>query len=250
VFAEWSESLKAGRTQAIDNPVIGGYPAAEWPVYLGRSSAPKGQKGKPMTQTIAELEKRFWQMSDGAFEHLRDRLFKTGRIRSQNASRSEVWAAWADILQEAAKGHASGIEVTPGQILARSEKDPVSKKEGLPDKYTIPNKQVNITDPMQASDVLSRALQDALGRNPTAAERQGFIAALNAAERANPTITRTTYTKQSSGQYATSSVTTGGVQPVSFAQDWVARQNPGEIGAYQAATTYMGALLQALGAPV
>jgi hypothetical protein len=134
--------------------------------------------------------------------------------------------------------------------------------------------QVDISNPEQSRALVQNVLSQALGRWATGAELEEFVGSLNAYQRENPTVTtRTTDvapetrtqtttesadgTSQSSetsvqgGESNTSTTTQQGATAEGAQQLLMeqAMESP-DYGAYQAATTYMDALLGALAAPV
>jgi hypothetical protein len=203
---------------------------------------------------IPSIMREFYRWSDAKVRGLAAKLFEAGILKNPNATRNEIWDGYKVLLMESSMRNAAGKPITPMQILNGYMKNPIgSGVDGAgakPSVYTTTQQNVNLTDPKAASAMLFSALQDRLGREPSAAERQAFIGALNAAEEANPTITSTTYKLTKSGAYDTSTRTTGGVTAQGFLADYTERHNQKEYGAYQAATTYMNALMQAIGAPV
>lgn len=90
----------------------------------------------------------------------------------------------------------------------------------------------------------TNAAREYLGRNPTKKEIDKFTNALNAAERAAPTVTTTT--PQTGGGTSTFT-TTGGVSGQIEAEEFMRRQ-PG-AGSYQIATNYFDAFIRAIGNP-
>ena len=95
------------------------------------------------------------------------------------------------------------------------------------------------------SDVYAtNAAREYLGRNPTAKEKQKFLNALNAAERAAPTVTTTTPLTDGGSSTVR---TTGGVSGELTAEEFMRRQ-PG-AGSYQIAGNYFDAFIKAIGSP-
>jgi len=97
------------------------------------------------------------------------------------------------------------------------------------------SQQVRLTDPQGARALINNALSQYLGREATAKEQQEFLSALNRQEARNPTVS------VSSGG---STVTTGGFNPSTFAQEYA--QGMGGSAEFQAATTYLDAFINAL----
>jgi hypothetical protein len=112
---------------------------------------------------------------------------------------------------------------------------------------TARNVSYDISDPLTAKAILNQSLAQQLGRQATKAELAAFTTALNAQEKANPSIT----TSVSDGAGNTSSSQTGGFSmnaKQQFAQDQ-AQAKP-EYQPYQQATTYFDAFLGAIKSPV
>lgn len=103
---------------------------------------------------------------------------------------------------------------------------------------------VSLSGRGQSDVYATNAAREYLGRNPTAKEKQKFLNALNAAERAAPTVTTTT--PLTDGGSSTVS-TTGGVSGTLTAEEFMRRQ-PGS-GSYQIATDYFDAFVRAVGNP-
>jgi hypothetical protein len=99
--------------------------------------------------------------------------------------------------------------------------------------------QMRLTDPATARGLVDNALSTYLGREADPKEQQAFLKALNVQEQRNPTVTTTSAT----GAGATS-VTTGGFNPTTFAEEW-ARGEEGSAE-FQTATTFLDAFMSAL----
>lgn len=103
--------------------------------------------------------------------------------------------------------------------------------------------QVQLTNPTNARSLVDNALDGYLGRKATQQEADAFYRALNVQEAKSPYVTTT-----SQSGSVSSSVTEGGFNPSTFAEDW-ARSQEGS-SEYQAATTYLDAFIGALKARV
>lgn len=122
----------------------------------------------------------------------------------------------------------------------------------LAGKHTTTSRSVDLMSPEDAKGMVRSLLQQELGRDPTQAEYEDFIATIHAAERANPSISRTTYTTNESGNTTSSSTTTrGGLSASGYEQALYekARKMP-SWGIWQAMGTYAPALFEALDAPI
>lgn len=164
----------------------------------------------------------------------------------------KVSQAYQRVLEMAALMYKAGRYVTPEEVLNRFIGGAGGGGVSRPTSYTETTKSVDLTNPKTARALLKQSLQDRLGRDPSAAEQQAFIAALNAAERENPTVRTTQYRlNPETQQYQMASQTTAsGLDPQAYLDEYAEEHNQKEYGAYQAATTYFNALLQAIGAPV
>jgi hypothetical protein len=122
-----------------------------------------------------------------------------------------------------------------------------------PYRSTTVTRDVNFMDPADAKALTRGLLQQELGRDPTKAEYEEFLHAINAAERKNPTVTRTTtrygYDEGGSfGPLGSNSVTHGGITGAGLNELMLdkARSQP-DWAEWQAVGTYFPALLAALG---
>jgi hypothetical protein len=214
---------------------------------------PNGQR----EMKIGDIMYWFFQWDQRKVDTLAAKLVKANLLPSINVTRNDVWEAFRKtVLMDAATQYASSPTKAPNveQILQGFMKRPVGDANGAqpkPSKYTTTNTQVNLSDPTEANSVFVDALRNRLGRAPTDVEKHAFLAALNAAQRANPAVTKTQYTLDpSTGGYDTSTGTTsGGVNPQQFADDFTMKNDGVEHGAYQAATTFFDAMMGAMGTP-
>lgn len=235
----------------------GSDPNAIWYAQAGNDLVFKSSNKRGPLLKVADLMWEFYQYSDAKVRSLAQQLYQAGWLQDPNVSRDNVWSAYRQILMEGAARYQADPTKAPTveQILNGYMKSPIGDGAGgagkKPSVYTQTQEQLNFTDPKQAAAMLSQTLQDRLGRAPSAAEKQAFMAALHTAEEQNPTVATTTYRlNPQSDTYDSSTKTTGGINPTGFLDDYSQGHNQKEHGAYQAATTYMNALMQAIGAPV
>jgi hypothetical protein len=208
--------------------------------------------------TLKDLYDQFYAMTDAQVQGLAEKLAQAGLIPKPNQDRLTIWKAWeavineAGSMSEAAKNTGQGNLVTPWQRLAAYMKTPLDDPRKVPlEAYSTTQKHVNLTDPNQAQVLLKSSLQQALGRNPTAAETQAYMAALHTAENANPTVTTTNFTPNQTGTaFNSSSTSQGGLNPTDYTSNYAQGHNQVEHASYQASTTYMDALMGALRATV
>lgn len=207
---------------------------------------------------------------------------------------NETLNAYLELLDDAAGRYLRGQKITPEQLLEQnvayrlprnanwdgsygdlvdvlgendidvSGVDEPDKAKDLSGTHTTTSTNTSVNrDVMEPNDAmaLTRAmLQRELGRDPTKAEFEDFVGAVQAAQRSNPerttsksTNTVTTNKKgrvvdsdTSSSSTRTGGITQAGVEDLMLRR---ARQNP-DWAEWQAVGTYAPALFQALGATV
>jgi hypothetical protein len=161
---------------------------------------------------------------------------------------SATGLAYRSMLELAARMRMTGTDITPDDLMAKGAAGMAVR----PQNYTSTTRDVNLTDPTQARQMLIQSLQDQLGRNPSPSEYQAFLGSLHAAERQNPTVTTRQYKLNAgTGQYDVgNSTTSGGVDPSAYTAQYGQSANPHEHAAYQAATSYYDAMIGALKAVV
>jgi len=209
---------------------------------------------------------------------------------------TETLNAYLALLNDAAGRYAHGQKITPEQLLEQNvayrlprganwdgsfsglqeifaENDIDIPVDALEDEekpkdlsgtftHTQTNTSVSrdVMDPNDAMALTRAMLHRELGRDPTKAEFEDFIGAVQAAQRAHPTRTKTTTTTtsttnkkgrvidtdNSSSSVTKSGITQAGIEDILLRR---ARQNP-DWAEWQAVGTYTPALFQALGATV
>lgn len=207
------------------------------------------------TMTIGEAMKVFYGWSTDKVRDLARRLVSAGYDKThginENSTREDVWKALGSLLRDAAAMHAANPSAgtTVDLLLKGYEKNPISGA-ATGQVASGPQTALSLTNPSQAKSILKDAITQQLGRAPTKAEHAAFLAALNEEERDNP-ITSTQTRDPGTGE-VTSGVTSGGVNQVSFADDFILgdEELAQDKKHYQMATSLMGALEGALGATV
>lgn len=187
-------------------------------------------------------------------------------LLTQGAGDLESYSLWQNLVNQAALYGAQGQQVGPLDILSGYVKgnsnggwikqgdfevNPVTgeKRYVGPKFKTTTQTNLNLSDPATARAIATKVFQDLLGRDPGQGEIGSYATALSQSEMQNPSNTTTTTQFDPTTGEATdaSSVTTGGMSDDAralLASD-EAKKKP-EYGAYQAATTYMHALDQAV----
>lgn len=154
--------------------------------------------------------------------------------------------------------HENNISTTGVEGVEEAEVKDLSGTRSSTSTNTSVNRDV--MDPNDAMALTRAMLQRELGRDPTKAEFEDFVSAVQAAQRSHPTKTTTkstnTVTTNKKGRVvdsdsSSSSTTTGGISQAGLEDILLrrARQNP-DWAEWQAVGTYAPALFQALGATV
>jgi hypothetical protein len=118
--------------------------------------------------------------------------------------------------------------------------------------HTMTQKSVDFMSPEDAKGLVRGVLQQQLGRDPTQAEYEDFLATIHGAERANPSTSTTTYTTDAQGNTTNQSTTSkGGLNQSGYDQLLYdkAKSMP-SWAIWQAVGTYAPALFAALDSPV
>lgn len=260
--ARADEALAARLGQATGNvkpedPLYGNLPDAM--VYLGSERVMHGQNltniKKSIVKPIAEVTAQINEWSPKKLEKFAVLAVAAGYLKTPTNNVDELESIWQALAIRSAKMYSRGVKATPWELLERYGTDPLGNKKALgPVTTTSISKNVNLSSPRDANTLVDAALSDRLGRSATKAEKKAFLAALNKAEKKEPTTTKTTTTTTGSGTENVSSTSntesSGGVNATSFAQEYALGHNKDEAGQYQALATYMPAFFQALGAPV
>lgn len=209
---------------------------------------------EPMWITAGELANEWYQMDAVERKRYKDTFILMGLINPQRATDQDYSQIWTSYAQQLARYNAAspGTRITIGDLLQadlkqKEEQDPTFAELLRTGKKTTTRTATNI---QKSSSLDSRALMDQaaralLGRKATDAENAKLLSALNKMETENPETTTTTQEEDMYGQILSqNSVTSGGVTQAARQQlaQQQAEANP-EYGAYQAATTYMGSLM-------
>jgi hypothetical protein len=245
--------------QLLSNQGLGSpfnYSAAVNPndqLFYGRR-VQSGRSGKPteaVFRSIGDLMQEVYGSWDrGKIASVGSKFVSAGWLQpGEETNLDKVAQAYQRVLEMAVMMTKAGRYVTPDDIL--NSYIGGAGGPSRPASYTEVTKSVDLTNPKTARALLRQTLQDRLGRDPTPAEHQAFLAALHQAEREDPTVRKTKYKLDAAtGQYQTESQTTqGGLDAQAYAQDYGHEHNQREAGAYQAAATFFPALMQAIGAP-
>lgn len=121
-------------------------------------------------------------------------------------------------------------------------------------KRTRTDRSARLTDPKSAQELADKVLEEHLGRKATKDEYRRFVAALNGAEQANPSVTTTTESYVDGVGTGSTSTTTGGLDSAGVAQvgdDFVSgdKKLKAESDKFLTETDYFNAAMAALGSP-
>lgn len=204
--------------------------------------------------TAGQLANQWYTMDAVERNRYKDTFILMGIINPQRATDQDYSSIWLSYVQQLAKYNAAQPnsmltigDLITGDLQKKEMTDPGLSELMRTGKRTTTRTSTNL---QKSSALDARALMDAaartlLGRRATDEESAQLLSAVNELETANPEVTTTTQEEDMYGQILNqSSTTSGGVSAASREQ--IAREkaeaNP-EFGAYQASTTYMGALM-------
>lgn len=219
------------------------------PVYMGTTNAP-GPVGMGMvlnTPTLDEVTQSYYSWDQKQKDKFLSQLSLAGYDTNgmKDAQAAQLWGAYAGQAAKYFNG-GDGQRFTPWDILAMDRR----KREAYlstPRTETATSTSVDLSTNADARAIFLQAAQSLLGRDPTKAETKVFQSALNAQERANPTVTTTTQNFIGDTLQDQQSTTTGGMGAEAktiLAMDDI-KKDP-EYGAFQAATNGMNWLMEAV----
>lgn len=201
------------------------------------------------TTTAANMYYGWTQAQQDAFR-AKMALVDSSYLTASDAALAAAWGGTNGLVQQSAAYAAAGKDVSPWDILAKDIASNAGGKGKYQGTQTRNIQTVNLTSAADANAIFTSAAQSLLGRAPTADELAAFRNNLSGLEKANPTNQTIEETFNPQGFMIDKNVlkSSGGIgaaaqQNLALQQ---AKTNP-EYGAYQAATTYMGALQELLG---
>jgi hypothetical protein len=211
----------------------------------GNTFAVKGGQQIPVDNmsTLDEASQQYYNWDNATKNKFITQLNLAG-INASGLSDTQLQAQWASYVGQAANYYAAGQRYTPWDILA---KDMASRESAPARSVTQTSTNYNMSSADDAHAIFLQASQSLLGRDPTKGEIATFKGRLNAYEKANPSVTTTTSSYKGNDLTGQTSTTSGGVSADSrnmMAME-KAKAEP-EYGAYQAATTYMDALMKTI----
>lgn len=238
-------------------------------VYMGptianakiRTSGPERidpETGKSYTteqvgdQTVNKDELLSWLSDESKVAQIKDAANKAGLAVQ---SYDDVAKLWGSVVDQAASSYSfGGKKVTPWALIQLRGKF-VGPDGRFQDKIST-STTVDEMAPEQARSMFEQAAQQALGRAPTKAEVDDFIAKAQTIAHENPAVSTTTSKVGFDGNVEVgnqSTITKGGADVVN-AKSQVAAMDQAkqseDYAAYQAAGNYFPMLFEALNSPV
>lgn len=211
-----------------------------------------------ITSKAADLLNAVYSLSDKDLQSLQAKLQAAGYSTKPGDDLTSTLSAYVSLIADVSSADANA---KPGsQNFHVSVDDYLNRKaaaNGVNADGTSNGKQksetstsVDLTDPTTAQGVLTKALADELGRQPTPQEVSDFTTALQSAEASNPTVktvsgSSDTLLGQTTGN--TSSTSSGGIGDLgTFAQNYVQNEHGPEVATDQIGNVY-GLAMKALG---
>lgn len=216
----------------------------------------------PNTMSANDAYMQFFQWND---KKRKDFIAQgiLGGLLNEGAGMMEASKVWKAMVGEAAMYNAAGTQISPWDIMSGYVKQSggagawvrqgdfeINSVTGErryvgPQFKTTTDTRVDLTDPRTAQAIATQVFQRAMGRNPKQGELERFAAALAKAEKANPitSVVTTEFDTTTGEAIGQNTVTSGGMTAEARAMigENQAKKDP-EYGAFQAATTYQGAL--------
>lgn len=232
------------------------------------AQAQLAQRGTPKWWTEQDAENQYFNWTQKQRDDFRAKGLLSGLLTA-GAGDLEAFNLWQNLVKQASLYGAQKQQVGPLDILAgyvkgnssggwiksadgQFETNPITGERRYigPQFKTTTQTQVNLTDPATAKAIATSVFQQLLGRDPGQGEISAYANALSQAEQQSPssTTTITQYDPTTGEAIGTNSVSSGGVTSEAqqqMAEDQIKKGK--EYGAKQAATTYMNALLSAVG---
>lgn len=158
----------------------------------------------------------------------------------------QLYTAWKQMLDRSKSLYAQGAKVTPFDVMAVAGGSP--GQAGGQGPKTVVQSQAFLSSADSARALLRSLISPWLGRQASEKEIDDFQAALNAAQRHNPTVTTAHY--NAAGEPVGTAVTKEGVNPQAFAERYLEDQFGNEHADYDTVARLMPAFYQAIESPV
>lgn len=206
----------------------------------------KGPFGMDMTLSLSMVAGAYYSWGDDTKNKFLSQLNLAG-YDTNGMKDAQIAQLWGSYAAQAAEYYARGTKVTPWDILAKDREQREAYMR-TPRSVTQSSTAYDMSTREDAHGIFLQAAQSLLGRDPTKSEITAFQKALNAYEKANPTVTTTTTNYMGDDVTGQTSTTKGGVKEGArglMAMEDI-KKDP-EYGAYQAATTYFDAMMEMIG---
>lgn len=274
-------AYRMSRSQSFQDPFIyvGTTPRNRAGRNSGSNAAEFGANPQIQGSTLSDLQREFIQMDAEKKRHWAYLMALTGYAGgsvaadpakaadfAKTAPLSQVISMHEAFLQDAAdQFNIYRRRITPDGLMNEMLSYRLGKSfsgdlnsvtpggaGSLAGTHTTTSKSIDYLNPQDAKDMVRNMLQQQLGRDPSQAEYEDFLATVHGAEAANPATSTTTYSTDAQGNTTNqSSVTHGGLTQSGVDQLLYekAKSLP-SWAVWQAVGTYAPALFQALDAPV
>lgn len=233
---------------------------------LPEGAPPSAQQFSGKWQSVDDAMGQYFNWTQKQRDDFRAKGLLSGLL-TQGAGDMEAYSLWSSLVKQSSLYGAQDKPITPMDILSGYVKgnsnggwvkqgdfevNPATGERRYvgPKFKTTTQTQVNLTDPATARAIATKIFQDLLGRDPGQGEISSYAQALSQSEQQNPSTTTTTtqYDPTTGEATNSSSISEGGMTAdgqALLASDEIKKKK--EYGATQAATTYMNALLGAVG---
>jgi hypothetical protein len=202
--------------------------------------------GADQTRTLQDAVADWYSWSPSERSAFGQKAYRLGLIKDPNDYGS-VFSVWQSSVQEASNFYSfGGKKITPWQAL-----DVIGgsgPNGGKPTTQTNTSRSFNIPTVQDAHAVTRQMFQSLVGRDPDANELDRYASMMTGYAQKHPTVTKQKQTTDVHGNTTSSSTTSGGYTQAGL-QDMLgqeAKADP-EYGAFQSATTYMNAMISAMG---
>lgn len=234
-------------------------------VYMGpvkanakiRTSGPERidpETGKSYTeeavgdQTVGKDELMSWLTDDAKVQQIKDAANKAGiPVETYN----DIEKLWSSVVDKAAAAYSfSGKKVTPWALIQLQGK--YAGPNGKPADRVVTTTNIDEMAPETARMMFEQTAMQALGRSPTKAEVDDFIAKAQTIAHNNPSVTKSTQHLGFDGniESQTNVTTGGGVNDKAQAAALDKARQSEDYASYQAAGNYFPMLFDALKSPV
>jgi len=216
-------------------------------VWFGYSSHPSRTDD---TQSLTMAKNNIFTWSPSEQQAWVNKLYRAGLINDPSNFDAAI-AQWSSAVDFAAGQYTyGGKKVTPWDVIQdRLGLSKLNGKGNGPRTTTSTSTAAQVLSNGDADTMIKAMFQNQLGRDPDKGELSRYRSMLINHVSDNPTVTKTTQTVDAKGN-STSNTTSSGGTSESELSGMVSSRNTAdpEWGAYQAATSYMGALEGLLGA--